>query len=582
MAKAVGALGADIVRSEFAFEQGALALDEQRFSDALEHFVDASDAAACARRPGLALDAQHQRARVLAAVGRVAEAADAFADVERRWDEHGHDALAALATAELATLLARSGDGERSDALMAAAASRLGTPSLELQVLLLATRAEHASARGRSALAATLRGEAAALSRARGRLGDVARFSSDSPEAVEALRARDGYVRSAAVRAADRDNAEAVRCLLTGEPAAVLTAADHLVAALDRTPSPWYRLNQAYAAAQRGDWAEAVTMLTEVLDEAPRLRCAALEARLGEFHVAHGEALLKAGRYEEAADAFAGSVALLDRPSQSAARARCLSGRGDSLRAAGDPAAAVAAYREAEAAGAPSASLHLGELLAADDSAAARRRVPQGDRRRRRRPRRPRRHAPARTPTRDDAAGAARRRRRRAAARAGDRRRRAARALLLGERLAAAGRTEAAEIAYRLADPALPEATLRLARSSQSRELFERAERGGDRAVALQAATELGDLLAAAGDETGAAAAYGRAIARGRRSVGGGPAQPAARPRGAALRGRAAAAHGRRRPLRARCRRGGEARARRPARGDRPRRRPRGARTATC
>jgi hypothetical protein len=69
-------------------------------------------------------------------------------------------------------------------------------------------------------------------------------------------------------------------------------------------------------------------------------------------------------------------------------------------------------------------------------------------------------------------------------------------ALLLGERLAAAGRSEAADVAYRIADPALPEATLRLARSSQASELYERAERAGDRSVALQAATELGDLLA--------------------------------------------------------------------------------------
>ena len=318
--------------------------------------------------------------------------------------------------------------------------------------------------------------------------------------------ARDAFVRSPKVRAADRDNAEAVRCLLAGEAAALDSARDHLGAALSRSPAPWYRLNHAYASAHRGDWTEAVAMLSAALDEAPRLRCDALEARLGEFHVARDEALLKAGRYEEAADACAASLAVLDRPSQVASRARCLTGRGDSLRAAGDLSAAADAYSEAEAAGAPAAPLHLGELFAAagDDVAARaayRRAIGTGDD-----------DFAAEAvlrlldlPLEDESAvvcevGAA-------GARA---------ALLLGDRLLATGRPAAAEVAFGLADPELPEATLRLARLRQDRELFERADRSGRRAVALEAATELGDLLAAQGDATAAAAAYRRALGRGR------------------------------------------------------------------
>jgi tetratricopeptide (TPR) repeat protein len=528
--KAVGSLGVDIVRAEFAFELGALAWEEERWSDALEHFVDASDAAACARRPGLALDAQHQRARVLAAVGRVSEAAEAFADVERRWDEHGHEALAALAAAELAALLARGGpaDCERSDALMASAVSRLGKPSMELRVRLLAAQASHASARGRSPAALALLDEAAELSAARGRLGDVVRFSSSSrQEAVDALAARGGYVRGVAAGDADRANAEAVRCLLTGEPTALFDARDQLGVASGLSPAPWYRLNQAYVAAHTGDWAEAVAALSQVLSSAPRLRCTALEARLGEFHVARGEALLAAGRYEEAAEAFAASVGVLDRPSQESARARCLAGRGDSLRATGDPAAA-AAYREADAAGSRSASLCLGELLATDGHAAAalaayRKAIGSGDDdlaatavlRTLELPRdaapvaAP--PAPAAAPTAPPAASASPDAALvREITAAGPHA-----ALLLGDRLVAAGRPAAAERAYRIAALALPEATLQLARLLRSREQYERAERDGDRQVALQAATELGDLLATDGDVSGAAAAYRRALARG-------------------------------------------------------------------
>ncbi len=571
---AVGALAAAGVRAEFAYERGALALDEERHSEALEHFALAADAAAGSQRPGLALDAEHQRARVLAAIGRVDEAATALAEVERRWDDCGHEMLAALASAELAALLARSGGdraaaargdrgarpggehdatsggdhgatsggdhdatsggdhGARSDALIGAASARLAGASLELRVRLLMAKAEHASARGRASAATEYLAEAAALSRRRGRVGDVARFSDAS-----ALAARDAFVRSPSVRAADRDNAEAVRCLLAGEATALDTARDHLGAALSRSPAPWYRLNHAYASAHRGDWAEAVAMLTQALDEAPRLRCDALEARLGEFHVARDEALLKAGRYEDAAEAFAGSLAALDRPPQALSRSRCLTGRGDSLRAAGELCAAADAYREAEAAGAPAASLHLGELLAAtgDDCAARaayRRATTAGDddlaaQAVLRLLDLPREDAagPLAVPSSDSAAATPLPASCPAATpAAGDRDAAVVHevgaagpraALMLGDRLLAAGRPAAAEVAFRLADPELPEATLRLARLRSDLELYERAERSGRRAVALQAATELGDLLAAKGDAVAAAAAYRRALGRG-------------------------------------------------------------------
>ena len=220
-------------------------------SEALSHFAVAADAAAGARRPGLALDAEHQRARVLAAVGRVDEAASALADVERRWDTCGHEALAALALAELAAVLARSshdgdprpgggnddgarsagearavsgsdhgarshGDhGARSDALIGVASARLAGASLELRVRLLVARAEHATARGTG------------VGR-RGVPGGGGRFESPPWERRRCRwsrtprRSRRATRSSAAkVRAADRDNAEAVRCLLAGEATAL-------------------------------------------------------------------------------------------------------------------------------------------------------------------------------------------------------------------------------------------------------------------------------------------------------------------------------------------------------------------------
>ena len=110
---AVVSLGLEGVRAEFLYERGALAFEEERYSEALSRFASAADTAAGARRPGLALDAEHQRARVLAAVGRIDEAAAALAGVERRWDDCGHEALAALASAELAAVLARGGEDDR-------------------------------------------------------------------------------------------------------------------------------------------------------------------------------------------------------------------------------------------------------------------------------------------------------------------------------------------------------------------------------------------------------------------------------------------------------------------------------------
>ena len=358
-------------------------------------------------------------------------------------------------------------------------------------------------------------------------------------------------MRSADGRAADRDNAEAVRCLLTGEPTASWTGPRPPRRGAGRSPAPWYRLNHAYASAHRGDWAEAVAMLSQVLDEAPRLRCAALEARLGEFHVARAEALLKAGRYEEAADAFATSVDRARPRVAGPTPARAASPAGRQPPRRGRPARGGRRLPRGRSGRLTAASLHLGELLAADGDVAAalaayrkaigagdddlaatavypildlpQRRAPAprtspADRAATRRARAARSTSPSRLTaaarharlTRATCGRAAHgtsprrlacHRRARRGGRARDRGRRAARGAPARRPAPAAGGPRSPRSPTGSPTRHCPRRRLRLARLRRSRELYERAERSGDAGTSRsQAATELGDLLAAEGD----------------------------------------------------------------------------------
>jgi tetratricopeptide (TPR) repeat protein len=514
--------GSDALRADVLLEQAALDHVEERFEEEVDRLVECERLAAASERPGVAARAAHARARALARLGRWDDAEGSFEEVEDSWRRRGHDALAALARAERAAAVRRRGGTAEAGRLLKAAGEPLAEASASLRVRYLAALGEDEAARrdqaaARSAFreaasiaeasgdlraAATARAQLAGLERARRRHEDAAVQERAAAAARRALAARDAYTRSSERDSGDRRNAEGIRSLAGEELGALDSAQELLRAALDYEADPWYRVNYSYATAALGDWRTAVDALEQALADAPALRCAALERRLAEYHVARDEALANAGEYAAAAKAFTESLARLEASGQRDTRARCLLGLGDSLRATGRLDEAGDAYREADALGHPAAVLRLGELFTetGDDAAAI-----EAFR------------AGTKSPDPDIAAESAARVIELDAVQSPDEVRRvgrdvrgaggAAATLELGDRLAARGHSSSAALVYALVAEELPEAALRLGDihhrngdAAAAREAWERALESDDAAVKSAAATNIGELLTQQGD----------------------------------------------------------------------------------
>src|SRR5262249_7174929 len=105
-------------------------------------------------------------------------------------------------------------------------------------------------------------------------------------------------------RKADEDNAEGVRCLLSGDPDGAETAYGYFASALGHAAEPWYRLNLMYASLAVGDWNAAASELGTILESTAWLRCDVLARRLADVLVARAQGLLADGDAAAAAEAF--------------------------------------------------------------------------------------------------------------------------------------------------------------------------------------------------------------------------------------------------------------------------------------
>jgi tetratricopeptide (TPR) repeat protein len=76
----------------------------------------------------------------------------------------------------------------------------------------------------------------------------------------------------------------------------------------------WYLLNLSYACAELEEWAEAAQAVEAILDRGPEWICSGsfLYERLIDYRLKHGALLIKAGRYEDAAQIYANSRARVE------------------------------------------------------------------------------------------------------------------------------------------------------------------------------------------------------------------------------------------------------------------------------
>ena len=501
--------------------------------DALERLSLCERLATEARLPQYVAEARQRRGRLLATVERWAEAEADFVAAEEAWRGMGHDMSTALARGERGFVARAQGRLDEAEALVGEAAEQLAHASPDLRMRFLAGQRDHEAALGRHRNAERLAVEAAEVCARRGSLRDVAQsrarlavlagarggwsvaaeHSETAARAWAQLADHHAYRPTRARGDADTQNAEGVRCLLAEDPAALANAIEQFEGAIATVSEPWYRLNLSYADAATGDWQGAIDALEQAIDDSAPLRQPALFCRLGQHHLARGWALYGTDEYASAERAFADSVARLDHPEQADARRECWIGLGDAARAQDEDDRAVAAYREADAAGHPHAGPRLAALLIElehhDEAREVLRRALESDNGD------VARYALAELLELEKSQG------RRApddlietfVARGGP-----GAALELGDLLEQRGNTEAALAAYRLAPAASPEAALRLARHFRHAgdvrtaiAHFTEAARAEDPAIAGAAAQELGDVHRGEGDVEAAVDAYQRA-----------------------------------------------------------------------
>lgn len=351
---------------------------------ALTGFAEVEEIARAATLLHLQAKARQGRGRLLATRGQWTEAELEFRAAGQLWQQVGHDAFAAVSTADEAAAAGRHGDAEAAERLLADAERDSEQISPWLRLRILQIRGRHEAAAGDWERADTACRRALQLADALGSRVDAAEVRATWAECAE-LCARDEEARGLAAAArsaarvlrehdvrrrsderkhADEQNAEGLRCLLSDDGAALQAARENFEGALSSQSDAWYRLNLAYAAAATGDYAAAATALSTALEDASWLDCEALSRRLSELRIARDSALLESGRFDEALRGFAGDLERLSATRQSDARRRCLLGVGECLRALRRPDEAIAAYTEALEAGAAPARLPLSDLLA--------------------------------------------------------------------------------------------------------------------------------------------------------------------------------------------------------------------------
>jgi tetratricopeptide (TPR) repeat protein len=533
MEREVAQARSGLVQAYFMHESGQLNMAEGRLADAAEAYDAADRAAREAGVPDVGVGARYLRGRALTRLGRSTEAEADLTAAEERWRRYGHDVHADVACAARAVVLRRRGDPGSDE--LAPSPDAVASAGVDTRATFLELRGDHEAAAGRWESAREARLGAAAmresghqydalarlhadlseLAAAEGRWGEAERHANGAAAAWQILADRARYKRPPVRKAADQHNAEGLRGLLSGDPEAVEAARETLRAAIQRAPGEsWYRLNLAYAAATAGDWVEAVEALEGALQRAPRLRCQALEMRLGAFHVARGQTHLDHAEYEAAAESFRDSLDSLTARVHQSARARCYLGLGDSLYRLDDTEGAAEAYRDAEHRGDDSAIVRLGDLLAGegrtDEAREAYRRglmadeVQTGV------------DSALRLITMDGTPDGATQ-----IIDAVNKVRGAAATLSLADGLAPYDPTSAA-YAYALSEKVLPAASVGLGDvlaeqgdAYRAREAYRRAMESGDDAAAGPAAARLGDLLVREGDVAGAKQALRTAIALG-------------------------------------------------------------------
>ena len=370
-------------RAALLYQQASLEVAVGYFDHASEHLAATADAATTSGVAYLVAAARQDRGLLLAELGRWSEADKELVAAEQWWRDHGNTAVSALATAGRTLYAAYLLGVAEADRLLGVAEGDTAESTIEVRQMFLTAKARYQSATGRLGQAEESWRQALELSemaqdapeRARCAAAhahvitmqgkwDAAREAAQlSAGAAEAIATTDSYVPSDLRRAADEDNAQGVRSLVGEDPTTVTDALERLRMASERIDEPWYLLNLSYAAAAYSDFDYAVDSLERALAAGPWLVCSALVQRVASHHVGRGEALVEAGDHRAALSAFSGSLVQLSRPEQAWARARCLVGRGDSLRALGDLEGASSAYREAAAAGEPRAALELGQAF---------------------------------------------------------------------------------------------------------------------------------------------------------------------------------------------------------------------------